>query len=39
MHIIAIIAACILGNELAALNACNALNPHKAILLPNLLTV
>jgi hypothetical protein len=35
MHIAAIAAARMLANELAALNRCTAMNPHKAIALPN----
>jgi hypothetical protein len=39
MHIAANAAARMLANELAALNCCTAMNPHKAIALPNLRTV
>lgn len=35
MHIADIAAARMFANELAELNCCTAMNPHKAIVLPN----
>jgi hypothetical protein len=35
MYITAIVAARMLATESAASNCCTALNPHKAIVLPN----